>query len=85
MARDLDAIKITRKWSNSGITVAIPDVGTDSVISREKGFPSRYSDPTAMGKLIRSGEFNQLLKEITAICWEINSGKSVPELSLIHI
>ena len=82
MPRDVDAIKITRKWASSGLTAAIVGVSADDgIINREKGFPPRYSDPTMMGKVTTTRQINQVLKEITGMCLEINRGGGVPEFS----
>lgn len=82
MARDLDAVKITRKWANSGLTAAITEESVDGgVINREKGFPPRYSDPTAQGRVTTIRQINQVFKEITGLCVEINRGGGVGEFS----
>ena len=82
MARDLDAIKITRKWANTGFTAAITEESVDEgVINREKGFPPRYSDPTAQGRITTIRQINQVFKEITGLCLEINRGQGIGEFS----
>ena len=77
MARDADAIKITRKWARTGDVTELPDIppvpaqdpGLETG-NREKGWGVDFS--TFQGSLPKREELNQILREITGLCLEVN-------------
>ena len=80
MARDTDALKI-EKWAETG-DVQTPE---DRGLTRSAGWPADYSQPG--GRTPSREVFNQIIREITALCVEINT-RGLPEwdadVSYVH-
>lgn len=84
MARDADAIKITRKWARTGDVTELPDIppvpaqdpGLETG-NREKGWGVDFS--TFQGSLPKREELNQILREITGLCLEVNQHGGILE------
>ena len=84
MARDADAVKITRKWARTGDVAIIPDLppvprqdpGLETA-NREKGWGVDFS--TFEGSLPKREILNQIFREITGLCVEFNEHGGILE------